>query len=417
MIRILGIGPGSLQWLPAAIEQEAAQCAVLVGGVRALELFPDFQGDKVRIGRDLQPALQAIAQALAENRQVGVLVSGDPGFYSMLPLIQRTFPEAPLSVLPGISSLQFAFARAGIPWQEAELRSVHGRALESLPLNPGKPLGLLTGGENSPQRIAGHYSSYGFNPRISLGNALSYPDEQWLETNARKLKDSDAEYPNAVLIIHPDNSDAFAKGNGLIGETQAYTGLGIADEEFIRGQVPMTKCEVRVQILAKAQIRPHHRILDVGAGTGSLSIEAAFLAERGCVFAIEEDPEAQELILKNQEKFRAANLRLIRGSAPDALDGLPEFDVCLIGGSHGQMEEILRRAPLVPGGRVVIPAVTLETVSKGMEALKNLAYQEVEIISLQAVRWRGIKDFHLAQALNPVFILSGRKASQINTAD
>jgi precorrin-6Y C5,15-methyltransferase (decarboxylating) len=173
----------------------------------------------------------------------------------------------------------------------------------------------------------------------------------------------------------------------------------------------MTKCEVRVQILAKAQIRAHHRILDVGAGTGSLSIEAALLAERGCVFAIEEDPEAQELILKNREKFQAANLRLIRGTAPDALDGLPEFDVCLVGGSHGQIEEILRRAPLIPGGRAVIPAVTLETVSKGIEALKNLAFQDIEVISIQAVRWRGIKDFHLAQALNPVFILSGCKGS------
>lgn len=409
MIRILGIGPGSPQWLPEAIEQEAAQCGVLVGGVRALDLFPGFRGEKVRIGRDLQPAIQAIAQALAEEKQVGVLVSGDPGFYSMLPLIQRSFPEVPLRVLPGISSLQFAFARAGIPWQEAELRSVHGRALESLPLNPGKALGLLTGGENTPQRIAGYYCSYGFNPRISLGNALSYPDEQWLETNAQELKDSETDYPNAVLIIHPENSQPPL--NGLSQETRPYSGLGIPDEEFIRGQVPMTKCEVRVQILAKAQIRPHHRILDVGAGTGSLSIEAALLAERGCVFAIEEDPEAQELILKNQEKFQAANLRLIRGTAPDALDGLPEFDVCLIGGSHGQMEEILRRAPLVPGGRAVIPAVTLETVSKGMEALKNLAFQEIEIISIQAVRWRGIKDFHLAQALNPVFILSGRKGS------
>ncbi len=405
VIEIFGIGPGNPEWIPPAIEKEVAQCDLLLGGVRALELFPTFLGERFRVDRDLTLTIQTIQQALNVKKRVGVLVSGDPGFYSLLPLIRRNFPDEIIRVFPGISSLQFAFARAGVPWQAAELMSVHGRSIEILPLNVCNPLGILTGGENTPQRIAAYYSSYGFNPRISVGNSLSYPEEVWVDTEANELKDSEASYPNAVMIIYPGEP----QDGGSRQEIRTQSGFGFSDEEFIRGQVPMTKSEIRVQVLSKAKIKVNDRILDVGAGTGSLSIEAALLAKRGCVFAVEEDSEAQELILKNQEKFQVSNLRLIRGTAPEALRGIPPIDVCLIGGSHGQVEEILRQAPLLPEGRVVITAVTLETLAKGIEALKTLEYQEVDVISLQAVRWKGIKDFHLAQALNPVFIMSARK--------
>lgn len=405
VIRIFGIGPGNPEWLPPAIGVEVAKCDILLGGVRALELFPTFFGETFRVDRDLSLTIQTIQQALKEKKEVGVLVSGDPGFYSLLSLIRKKFPEEILRVFPGISSLQFAFARAGVPWQEAELMSVHGRSIEDLPLNVCKPLGILTGGENTPQRIATYYSFYGFNPQISVGNSLSYPEEEWVDTDANKLMDSEASYPNAVMIIYPENSQ-YGRSRQ---EVRNQRGFGISDEEFIRGQVPMTKNEIRVQVLSKAKITAKDRVLDVGAGTGSLSIEAALLAQRGCVFAVEEDTEAQELILKNQEKFQVSNLRLIRGTAPNALTGIPPMDVCFIGGSHGQVEEILRQAPLLPGGRVVITAVTLETLAKGIEALKTLEYQEIDVISLQAVRWKGIKDFHMAQALNPVFILSAQK--------
>jgi precorrin-6B C5,15-methyltransferase / cobalt-precorrin-6B C5,C15-methyltransferase len=402
---MLGIGPGTPEWLPSSIQNAVNECEVLFGGSRALELFSNFCGETYRIGKELDSTIESIREALIRGKKVGVLVSGDPGFYSMLPLIQRKFPEEALRVFPGLSSLQFAFARAGVPWQGADLLSVHGRSLSILPLNLIKPIGVLTGGENSPQKIAAYYQTYGFNPRISLGNSLSYPEEEWIETNAEDLACSKAVFSNAVIIIYPNR---FEQG-GLHQTNQSPRSFGIADEEFIRGNVPMTKSEIRVQVLSKAKITGKDRILDVGAGTGSLSIEAAVLAYEGCVFAVEEDNEAQELILKNQAKFQVANLRLIRGSAPEVLSDIPPVDVCLIGGSHGQLEEILRQSSLLPGGRVVITAVTLETISKGLEVLKRLDYQEIDVVSLQAVRWKGIKDFHLAQALNPVFILSGQK--------
>ncbi|AHF06293.1 bifunctional cobalt-precorrin-7 (C(5))-methyltransferase/cobalt-precorrin-6B (C(15))-methyltransferase [Desulfitobacterium metallireducens] len=407
MIKVIGIGPGSREWLPPVIDQIVASCEVLFGGKRALELFPNFPGDCIILSGKLSETIQEIRLALTEKKQVGVLVSGDPGFYSFLPMLKREFPKTEISVYPGISSMQFAFARAGLPWQEAELHSVHGRPLNRLPLTFQKPLAILTGGENTPQKVAAYYDGYGINLKISLGNLLSYPEEEWVTTDAQMLAQEKKTYNHAIVLLYPPS---LKEGDNLENtQTLENAGLGIPDEEFIRGKVPLTKEEIRVQVLAKAKIQENDKVLDVGAGTGSLSIEAAQLARRGWVFAVEEDNEAQELILLNQTKFGIPNLQLVRGTAPQAFEKVPQVDVCLIGGSHGQLKEILEKAPLRSGGRVVLTAVTLETVGRGLELLQQQDFEEIDVISIQAVRWKGIKDFHMAQAMNPVFILNARK--------
>lgn len=401
MIKVIGIGPGSREWLPPAIDEAVASCEILLGGQRALELFLDFSGESHILSGKLSEGIQKIRFALAENKQVGVLVSGDPGFYSFLPMLEREFPETEIVVYPGISSMQFAFARAGLPWQEAEFVSVHGRPLNRLPLTIQSPLAILSGGENTPQKIAAYYKQHGVDLKISVGNLLGYPEEKWITTRVNDLVKDTAEYKNTIVILYP-------------GEIQFSTdgGLGIPDEEFIRGKVPLTKAEIRVQVLAKAKIRETDKILDVGAGTGSLSIEAARLAKKGLVFAVEEDPEAQELILLNQAKFGIPNLQLFQGTAPEPFSKLPLVDVCLIGGSNGHLKEIIETLPLREGGRIVMTAITLETIGRGLELLQQLAYEEIDVISIQAVRWKGIKNFHMAQALNPVFIVSAAKASK-----
>lgn len=407
MIKVIGIGPGSRDWLPPVIDEIVASCEVVFGGKRALELFPDFPGVCGVLSGRLSETIQEIRSALSEKKQVGVLVSGDPGFYSFLPMLKREFPKTEINVYPGISSMQFAFARAGLPWQEAEFHSVHGRPLSRLPLTFQKPLAILTGGENTPQGVANYYKEHGINLKISVGNLLSYPEEEWVTTDVQILAHEKKAYNHAIVLLYPPSF----KTEDNLERTQPSedVGLGISDEEFIRGKVPLTKMEIRVQVLAKAKIQETDKILDVGAGTGSLSIEAARLARRGLVFAVEEDSEAQELILLNQAKFKIPNLQLVRGTAPQAFENIPQVDVCLIGGSHGQLKEILEKAPLRSGGRVVLTAVTLETVGRGLELLQQQAFKEIDVISIQAVRWKGIKDFHMAQAMNPVFIISARK--------
>jgi len=405
MLQVIGIGPGRPEWLPPAITELVNTCDILIGGSRALKLFPDFTGLQYSLSGDLTSSIEVIRNAILEEKAVGVLVSGDPGFFSFLPRLKREFPEERIDVYPGISSLQFAFARAGLPWQEAIFASVHGRELSVLPQVITRPTAVLTGGENTPQKIAQLYLERSYNPLISIGNALAYPEEFWTTMDAEHLAQEKTLLKNAIVILYPDNNKSIKQ----------YTGcrLGIPDEEFLRGKVPMTKAEIRVQVLAKAQISKYDRVVDIGAGTGSISIEAASLASEGVVYAIEHNPEAQELILANQHKFGVSNLHLIPGAAPDVFVKLPPVEVCIIGGSNGRLSEILEIVPLVEGGRIVITAVTIETVAQGLKLLTDLNYQDIDIVSIQAVRWKAVQTLHMAQAMNPIFIISARKGEAL----
>lgn len=429
MLQVIGIGPGRPEWLPPAISELVKSCEILIGGSRALKLFPDFTGRQYSLSGDLASSVELIRKALQEEKIVGVLVSGDPGFFSFLPRLKREFPEERIDVYPGISSLQFAFARAGLPWQEATFASVHGRELSILPQMITRPTAVLTGGENTPQKIAQFYLDRGYNPLISLGNALAYPEEFWATMDAEHLAQEKTLLKNAIVILYPaqkrdtgidsqqgttDDSHQLSKQTIIHDNrrpTEHKTGarLGIPDEEFLRGKVPMTKAEIRVQVLAKAQISQDDRVVDIGAGTGSISIEAAGLASEGVVYAIEHNPEAQALILANRQRFGISNLQLILGAAPDVFGELPPVDVCIIGGSNGRLSEILNTVPLIEGGRIVITAVTIETVAQGLKLLTDYNYQDIDTISIQAVRWKAVQTLHMAQALNPIFIISARK--------
>jgi precorrin-6Y C5,15-methyltransferase (decarboxylating) len=171
----------------------------------------------------------------------------------------------------------------------------------------------------------------------------------------------------------------------------------------------MTKAEIRVQILAKAQISLCDYVLDVGSGTGSISIEAAAIANQGKVFAIDNNAEAQQLINANMRKFAVSNLKLVSGTAPEVFSKIPKVNVCIINGTKGRLKEVLEELPLVEGGRLVIAAISLEKVSKGLEYLEKLDYEDIEVISLQPVRWQSVNGFHIPQPINPVFILSAKK--------
>ena len=421
MLQVIGIGPGRSEWLPPAITELVKNCEILIGGSRALTLFPDFTGHQYCLAGELTSSIAIIKNALLEKKAVGVLVSGDPGFFSFLPRLKKEFPEERIDVYPGISSLQFAFARAGLPWQEATFASVHGRELSVLPQVITHPTAVLTGGENTPQKIAQFYLERGFNLLISIGNALAYPEEFWATMDAEHLAQEKTLFKNAIVILYPaigqDNEPEpkhNSKQNTLQANQQSTKHgigcrIGISDEEFLRGKVPMTKSEIRVQVIAKAQISSYDRVVDIGAGTGSISIEAAGLASEGVVYAIEHNPEAQELILANQRKFGVSNLHLIPGAAPDVFGKLPPVDVCIIGGSNGRLSEILETVPLVEGGRIVITAVTIETVAQGLKLLTDLNYQDIDTVSIQVVRWKAVQTLHMAQALNPIFIISARK--------
>ncbi|SMD06173.1 precorrin-6Y C5,15-methyltransferase (decarboxylating) subunit CbiT [Sporomusa malonica] len=189
--------------------------------------------------------------------------------------------------------------------------------------------------------------------------------------------------------------------------------LGIPDSQFIRGDIPMTKQEIRVLTLAKARIAFDDTIIDIGAGTGSLSIEAGLLASQGRVIAIEREPDGFELIKANAAKFKAANVEAVLGAAPEALEGLPAADVVLVGGSGGKLPDILTCADrlLKLGGRLIVTAVTVETLSTTLNIMRQRPEYSVEACCVQVTRIQQVGTSNMFKALNPIYIIACTKES------
>ncbi len=189
---------------------------------------------------------------------------------------------------------------------------------------------------------------------------------------------------------------------------------GIPDEEFIRGNRPMTKQEVRILTLVKAAIADGDIIIDIGAGTGSLSIEAALMASRGKVLAIEREVTGVELIKANAEKFSVENITPILGAAPEAMENLPTADVVLIGGSGGRLADIVSCSDklLKPGGRLVINAVTVETLHNALQLTRSMPGYRVEACGVQVNRIHFAGSSSMFQAQNPVYIIACQKGDK-----
>ena len=391
---LIGVGPGNLQLLTAESWEILSGVSSVYGTERLCALCFALRPDAVSV-----PVGELVDKALAdENRSVGILLSGDAGFFSAAKRLSAALKEqCDVEVCCGISSMQYFFAKLGRSYENVKFVSLHGRGGSILGAVSYHPeVFVLTGGKQKAHDICRELSEQGLSQlRVSAGENLSMADERICSGTAEELAKVEFSDLTVLYIKNPVYVNAH---------------LPVRDDDIIRGSVPMTKEEVRILSAAKLRVNPGDIVWDVGAGTGAMSLELARKACDGTVYAVEHHEEAIELIRQNRQNLGAFNVVPILGDAPDSLRGLPAPDKVFVGGSGGKLREILsllfERNPQV---RVVLNAVTLETTAAALSVLQELRC-EAEIVTVNVSRAKKAGANHLMEAHNPVTIITAEKA-------
>lgn len=393
-VYVIGMGMGNPQTLTVEARTALERSELIVGSQRLIEALDDVDAQKVAL-----VSSAAIAELLhASSASVAsVVMSGDVGFYSGATSLYPLLEGMNVQVIPGISSVAYLCAKLRTTWQDAHLVSAHGRAHNAVgAVQSHAKTFLLTGGVTTPQALCGQLVDRGLGEvRVFVGERLSYDDERITAGTARELVGKTFDSLSAMLVV---NNRPLCRN---------LTVPHLPDTAFIRGEVPMTKEEMRELAICKLRIRPESTVWDVGAGTGSVSVEAARTAFEGQVLAIERDARALELLVQNKAAFGLVNLRIVAGEAPTVLEGLPAPDCVFVGGSGGRLEGILRAATSAnPMVRLCITAITLETLTALLSCVEDLGLQNVDIAQVSVAKARKVGHSHLMVAHNPVYLVS-----------
>lgn len=389
-IAVIGAGMGSLGQLTLEAAEKIEQADYIIGSARLLHTA-------ARWDKPAYPAvtLERVQQILneQEGRHVAILVSGDVGFYSAAANYGK-LPGCKVQFYPGISSVSAFCAKLQIAWEEVRLvtwHGVQGNLVQEIVRH--RQVFCLTG--NNVTEIGKLLCEYGLDSvTVYVGENLTSDNEKIERYCAADLQTLSCAPMTVLLFVHE--------------QANASVPRGIPDEQFVRGKVPMTKQEVRAVVLSKLKLTPTMVCWDIGAGTGSVSVEMALTAWQGQVYAVECNAEGLALIEANRKKWRAANLVPVAGLAPAAALALPVPDAVFIGGSKGNLREILLLAlKKNPQVRIVATAVTLETVQQLQQLFSELALPDYDVVQLAVSRAEPRGNLHLLQAQNPVFIFSG----------
>ena len=396
---------------------------VVIGAGRTLELVRPH-ASKDAIFHDMDGALAQVPEwtlaALVDDRSVVILATGDPLCHGLAAWLEGRLDAASraLEILPNLSTLQLACSRLKQPWNDIKIASCHTQdagewtlgatpthglypAMRAMAQHPR--VFLFTSPENNPARLARALLTAGYvsdEISLSVASRLQLPDEQlFTGLSLDAAAQTDFPEPNVVLVQRK--------------HTQALPSFGFEDLEYIQ-RTPekglITKQEARATSLAKLRIRPDATVWDIGAGAGSIGLEAARLAPQGHVWAIEKNEGDAANARANAARFRASNYTLMDGKAPEHLDTWPNPDAVFIGGSGGELAELIRLilGRLNAGGRLVMNFVTLENLATATTAL-TAAQVAWDVIQLQASRSQPILDMHRMAAQNPVWIVTAQK--------
>lgn len=404
MIHIIGVGVEGPEGLSGAAMEAISNSNLVIGSERHLKHLPDIPEDKkFSLMSDLFKMVDAIKTM--QDKDVVVLASGDPNLYGITNYILTNFGKHEITITPAVSSMQWAFALAKEPWSDAEIVSAHGRGLDEVvrAVLMRDKVGVFTDDRNSPDAIAGALISQGVGERKAfvcenIGTDKAKVTECMLgELVGRKFS------PMNVMIIKKEKREA---GD----DAHPSKALGIPDYQLAHREGLITKSEVRAITLSKLRPQRGNVMWDIGAGCGSVSIEAENMVAPGKVFAVEKDPKQIVFLKKNIEKFMSHGVEPIEGRAPDILKGLPDPDCVFIGGSSGELREILAHVDgrLKSGGRVVANVVALENFHEVFEFMKDYGYA-FEITNASIARSKDLADKHFMVGANPVSVILGIK--------
>ena len=396
-VTLIGMGASS-DTLTAEAREALGRAKLVAGAQRLLDALP------AGVTAERVPAVQPadVLAAVAGAQNAAVLYSGDTGFYSGAAGLLARLKEAgiPARVLPGLSSVQMLAAALGRPWQDWKLVSAHGRPCDPVAaVCGGRPAFFLTGtGESGPAALCAQLAAAGLGALpVTVGENLGLASRRIFAGTAAGAA-GERFGPLAVLLAEP----AFR----LPARTPGWP-----DETFVRAEgVPMTKRAVRAQVLAQLALCPGETVWDVGAGTGSVSLEMAYANGGAPVWAVERLPEACAVLEANRRRLGGWNVRPVSGEAPAALAGLPAPDAVFIGGTRGRLGPILDAALAAnPAVRICLTAIALETLAAALDACTARGL-EAEITQIAAAHAAGRP--HLLRAANPVFLITATAAKE-----
>ncbi len=418
--KIIGVLDNGIQGLTADSLSIIQSADLVIAASRTLKLFSDqiISAEKKDLTGHLKDVPGWISGALQANKRVVVLATGDPLCHGIGGYLSKKLPADQLQIIPNISSIQLAFASIGLSWQDAKIISVHSQdagewtqgagpdhgfyALLQALLNHNK-LAVLTGPGNTPDRIARLMliENIADQFEMSVAENLLCTDEKILHGESAEFISEQSFNGNDIVILNRKQP------------LQNKILFGLPDSDFHQRKPDkglITKREVRAVSLARMQLKADSIVWDIGAGSGSVGLEAAQLCHRGYVYAIEKNSADFEIAGKNAEQLGIFNYQLINDKAPVGLDNWPNPDAIFIGGTGGELAELIKLClkGLNPEGWLVMNFVTLENLNTALDSLKTLE-AHWDMTQLQASRSQPILHMHRMQAENPVWVVSAQR--------
>jgi precorrin-6Y C5,15-methyltransferase (decarboxylating) len=409
---IVGLGDDGLAGLTEAARRIVSDADLILGAPAMLRLLDGVPAKKVALDPDMPTALRQVREALATHKPV-LVSSGDPLFYGVARYLCDRLGKDQFEVVPHVSSMQLAFARVKESWEDAYLTNLAGRPLEPIVdrIRTAEKVGVFSSDEHPPARVARALLDRGIDYfRAYVCENLGSPDERVTQAELADLVNLEFDPLNVLILVRkPNRPDQASRAS-------RYQLFGNADDAFAqslpkRGLI--TQAEVRAIALAQMDIRPTSIVWDIGAGSGSVAIEAAQLAYQGQVFAIEPEAADVALLQANAETFGVANVRPVAGRAPEVLAALPDPDAIFVGGTGRQVVLVLSAAyaRLAEGGRLVVNVATIDGLATAHETLERLA-AKVQVWNINIARGIEQMDRVRFEAINPTFLLAVTKVSE-----